>query len=237
MPIAVFDVDRTLILGTSAEELLIHALRKAGLLPIHKVLGSLWQVAIRLHRGWQAAVHYKSYYLKGLSPEQVESLIPQVMTESLLPRLSPRLMALWPYLREAGYHIYLVSGTLGPIVERLVTVLGADGGLGSTLETAEGRYTGRIIELHPYHHGKSEALERLVHGLNVDWSASLAFGDSWADVPLLSRFGHPVAVNPGFFMRFRLRRRRGWFMIRDRAGFQGPLEVDPLLGLLQAEPA
>ena len=228
VPIAVFDIDRTLILGTSAEELLARALRREGFLPARKVFSSLWQMSLRMHRGWHAAVHFKSYYLKGISLKTVEEILPRVLEEALFPRLSPRLMAFWPHLRQAGYRIYLVSGTLGPIVDRLVSELRADGGMGSTLETAaDGRFTGRIIDMHPYHHGKPHALDLLLKDVDVDWAASFAFGDSWADVPLLGRFGHPVAMNPGFFMRIRARR-RGWLTLRDKMGAPGPLQIDSL---------
>jgi len=230
--IAVFDVDRTLLVGTSAEELLARALRRDQMLPLCRVFAGLWQMLRHLHQGWEAAVYYKSYYIKGLNEAEVLSRIPAVIDNKVMPRLSPKLLAFIPYLKAAGYRILIVSGTLDPIVQGLVRRLGVDGGEGSVLESINGIYTGRIEDVHPYHHGKPLVLDRLLGEETVDWKRSFSFGDSWADVPLLSRFGHPVAVNPGVFMR-RQAKRRGWITLNDGLENPNPLDLGVLLERLK----
>lgn len=228
LKIAVFDVDRTLLVGTSAEELLARALRRDKMLSLCRVFSGLWQMIKHLHLGWEAAVYYKSYYIRGLKEQEVLARLPAVMDRAVMPRLSPMLLAFIPYLRKAGYQIYIVSGTLNAIVAELVQRLSADGGSGSVLESVKGIYTGMIADIHPYHYGKTAVLDRLLKGRTVDWSASFAFGDSWADVPLLSRFGHPVAVNPGVFMRRRAKR-RGWLTIHDGLDGRDAMDLSALL--------
>ena len=154
LKIAVFDVDRTLLVGTSAEELLARALRRDKMLSLCRVFSGLWQMIKHLHLGWEAAVYYKSYYIRGLKEQEVLARLPAVMDRAVMPRLSPMLLAFIPYLRKAGYQIYIVSGTLNAIVAELVQRLSADGGSGSVLESVKGIYTGMIADIHPYHYGK-----------------------------------------------------------------------------------
>ncbi|MCK5148842.1 HAD family phosphatase [bacterium] len=215
-PVAVFDIDRTLLTGISAEELLFKYFKKRGVLKYSQIISSLNMMIRHMHHGWEKSVYYKSYYLKGMSSDTLVSAMPDIMETVILPKLSVQLMSFLPYLREAGYKIYLVSGTLGPIVDALVKCLGADGGIGSKLEIDNDIYTGKILEPHPYHHGKVIALNQLLGESPIDWDASFAFGDSWADIPLLSCFGCPVAINPGFFMRIRAKK-RGWIILNDSA--------------------
>ena len=119
-------------------------------------------------------------------------------------------------LQEKGYEIILISGTLDFILQYLVEKLGANGGVGSKVEIDDGKFTGRIVWIHPYHHGKVLALQKYLAGRNIDYHKSYGFGDSWADVPLLSLFGHPIAVNPGRILR-RQALKRGWKVLLDEA--------------------
>jgi phosphoserine phosphatase len=106
------------------------------------------------------------------------------------------------------YEIILISGTVDFILNYLVQYLGADGGVGSKLEIQDGTFTGRIVDIHPYHQDKIEALQGYLGHHTVDYKKSFGFADSWADVPLLSLFGNPVVVNPGLFLRSMMRKRR-----------------------------
>jgi HAD superfamily hydrolase (TIGR01490 family) len=119
-------------------------------------------------------------------------------------------------LKQLGFRIVLISGTLEFIIQDLVERLGADVGLGCALEIHRGRYTGRVLGIHPYGTSKVKALETVLQNRAVDWTESYGFGDSRADTPLLSLFGHPKAVNPDRFLR-RTARKRGWEIIMDRS--------------------
>ena len=66
--------------------------------------------------------------------------------------------------------------------------------MGTRLDVVDGVLTGRIDGPFCYGTGKLEALERQVG--RIDLSSATAYADSGSDVPLLSRCGQPVAINP-----------------------------------------
>jgi len=212
--IAVFDVDRTLILNTSVEVQLIHFLRQRGMLPLSNFLGNLMGFIRQLPHGFEQVIRKKSVYLKGLNAHEVKALLPELYETYLHPRFSRKVHQYMEMLRDRGYEIILLSGTLDFILDFLVERLQADGGVGSPLEIKDGLFTGQISGIHPYYHGKVQALKKYLAGRFVDFNSSYGFGDSWADLPLLTLFGHPIAVNPGRILR-RQARERGWRVILD----------------------
>jgi HAD superfamily hydrolase (TIGR01490 family) len=97
-----------------------------------------------------------------------------------------------------GHRVLIVSGMFSPCLELIGKHFGVSDLIGTGLEIQDGRYTGRIIP--PVITGAFKAdrargffAER---GLDVDWPASYAYGDSYTDREMLELAGHPVAVHP-----------------------------------------
>jgi len=57
--------------------------------------------------------------------------------------------------------------------------------------------------------GKVRVAEAFARAHDVDLSASWFYTDSYSDLPMLERVGHPVAVNPDLRLRRRARARGG----------------------------
>ena len=95
------------------------------------------------------------------------------------------------------------------MAEPLAATLGLDAVLCSRLEVEAGRFTGRIVEPLCFGRGKVSWAERWAASLGVDLAASAFYTDSFNDLPMLERVGHPVAVNPDLRLA-RHARRRGW---------------------------
>ncbi len=212
--IAVFDVDRTLIVRTSAEVQLIRFLRQRNMLPLANLVSNFFSFLRQMPHGFEQVIIRKSAYLRGLNAGDVMSFLPEFFEARLRPRISEKVREYMQNLREKEYEIVLISGTLDFILQMLVERLNAHGGIGSYAEIQNGKFTGRIKGIHPYFHGKVSALEKYLDGRRVDFACSYGFGDSWADVPLLSMFGHPVAVNPGRLLK-RKARKYGWAVVSD----------------------
>ncbi len=100
--------------------------------------------------------------------------------------------------RSQGHYAVLVSGAPQDLLEMLAERMGASHVLATRWAKVDGRYTGKVIP--PVCMGEDKAVR--VRGLlagelsQVDVSASYAYGDTLADVPLLSLVGHPVATFP-----------------------------------------
>lgn len=74
---------------------------------------------------------------------------------------------------------------------------------------ADGRFTGGFIEPLCYGEGKIHHAERWIEGRGITLEDSTFYTDSYSDLPMLERVGHPRVVNPDPRLR-RLARRRGW---------------------------
>ena len=99
--------------------------------------------------------------------------------------------------QSAGHRVILVSGTLAPLLAEIGRQLGVEETVGTPLVLRSGRYTGGC-EL-PICQGTGKFLRLEAHLLGRDqfsWSQSYAYADSYTDIPLLERAGHPVAVYP-----------------------------------------
>jgi putative phosphoserine phosphatase/1-acylglycerol-3-phosphate O-acyltransferase len=76
-------------------------------------------------------------------------------------------------------------------------------------EVREGRFTGHALRPACYGEGKIHYAEGLAqqHGLDLD--GSYFYTDSFSDIPMLERVGHPQVVHPDLRLR-RVARERGW---------------------------
>lgn len=207
--LAVFDVDRTLLRKTSGEMQLIQFLIKHRMLPFTNVLRVFIHFFQNILKGIHEAALRNKLYMYGVDEKILQSLLPRLYKEHLESRISSYAYQRIQDLKNKGYTILLLSGTLDFIVQLLVQKLKLDAGIGSKMEIINYRYTGRIIGPHPFHRTKVQILKDWLNGREIDYSASWAFGDSWADVPLLESFGHPIALNPGHVLKWRAKI-RGW---------------------------
>lgn len=201
MKIAVFDVDRTLVMGTSVEIQLVRFLLKKRLLPSANLIRALFWIPRLLHRGFREAFLRNKFYLTGLHAEQIRSLLPEFFEFQLKPLLSRKMLARMKALQGEGFTIILISGTLDFVLDFLIKRFGASGGMGTRVEIENGTFTGRVNGVYPFFTEKVTALNMVLERREVQFGESYGFADSWADVPLLSMFGHPVAMNPDWGLR------------------------------------
>lgn len=96
--------------------------------------------------------------------------------------------------KEQGADLYIASSALEPAVEVLAERIGASA-IGSPIEIADGRLR-FVSELIKGRHKGEEVFKRL----QVD-RVGVAYGDTWADIPILERADHPVAVYPDAKLR------------------------------------
>ena len=100
LPIAVFDIDRTLIQNTSAEVQLIHFLWSRRLLPFSNFIRLIFNMLRKLPLGFNQFIYGKSTYLHGLKVDTIRNLLPQFFEERIRPRLSTRLLDIMAKLQK-----------------------------------------------------------------------------------------------------------------------------------------
>jgi HAD superfamily hydrolase (TIGR01490 family) len=218
---AFFDLDRTLIAGSSAFQF-GRAAYKAGLVTRRQLAADAWEnVRFRLRgstdAGTDALRDRIGEMLRGVRVRDLQRLAPDVLA-GVLPRVYPQMLQLAYEHQDEGRPIFICTAASQEMAELVAIVLTFDGAVGSVSEVVDGHYTGRAGGPFTYREGKAEAIRELAAREGIDLGASWAYTDSESDLPMLRLVGHPVAVNPDAELG-RIARAEGWEVLRfERLG-------------------
>ena len=212
--LAIFDLDRTLLPGSSLM-LLGRALHRAGAIRSGKLLSYMAREALFGRRGQSepSAQRLLAALLAEVAGREAQPLLDVV--EGLDSEISAaaRPGASWLLDRHgaAGDFCVIVSSSPQALVQVAARALGAHLGVGTRLEVADGRFTGRLDGA--FCHGRGK-LARLWSDLGTaDLRHAAAYSDSVSDLPLLAAAGRPAAVNPDRRLR-RAAMEAGWPVLR-----------------------
>jgi HAD superfamily hydrolase (TIGR01490 family) len=221
-PAAFFDLDRTLMEGSSAFQF-GRAAYKAGLLSRRQLVADGWaNLMFRLRGASDESSHELrlriSTSLEGTRVRDVERLGVDVLA-GVLPRIYPQVLELAYRHQDEGRRVYIVTAASQELASMLAGVLTFDGAIGSQFsEVIDGVYTGRPAEPFVYGADKALAIKRIAERDGLDLERSYAYSDSASDLPMLRLVGHPVAVNPDSALASAAREER-WDVLRfDRLG-------------------
>jgi HAD superfamily hydrolase (TIGR01490 family) len=209
---AFFDLDRTLIAGSSAFTLAL-AGRSAGLIPTRELLRDTIGAVLFKLRGASDGTTEEARdrvlgFVRGKRQEELVALNERVLP-ALLGKIRPEARRLLDLHRHAGRATYIVSAAPQEIVDPLAQSLGMTGGIGTRGEVVDGIYTGVLEGPFCYGQGKVDAIKELARWEGLDLAQCYAYSDSSSDLPMLQAVGHPVAVNPDGRLE-RHARRHGW---------------------------
>jgi HAD superfamily hydrolase (TIGR01490 family) len=218
---AFFDLDRTLMAGSSAFQF-GRAAYQAGLVSRRQLARDAWEnLLFRLRgstdAGTDAVRDRIGRSLTGVRVRDLQRLAPDVLA-GVLPRLYPRMLRIAYEHQDAGRPIFICTAASQEMAELMALVLTFDGAVGSVAEVVDGHYTGRPGGPFTYREGKAQAIRELAGREAIDLAASWAYSDSESDLPMLRAVGHPVAVNPDATLA-RVAREQGWEVLRfERLG-------------------
>jgi HAD superfamily hydrolase (TIGR01490 family) len=213
---AFFDLDRTLMAGSSAFQF-GRAAYRAGLVSRRALLRDAWEnVLFRLRgstdAGTDALRSRIAELLRGVRVRDLQRLAPDVLA-GVLPRLYPRMLELAYEHQDAGRPIIICTAASQEMADLIAVVLTFDGAVGSVSEVVDGKYTGRAGGPFTYREGKAEAIRALAEREGIDLAASWGYSDSESDLPMLRAVGHPVAVNPDSPLA-KVAKEEGWEILR-----------------------
>jgi HAD superfamily hydrolase (TIGR01490 family) len=213
---AFFDLDRTLMAGSSAFEF-ARAAYKSGLMPRRALVGdALANVAFRLKGSTDAstdAVRERvGRALEGVRQRDLLRLGPSMLA-GILPRVYDQMLQIAYEHQDAGRPVYICTAASAELAEVLAGVLRFDGAVGTRPEVVDGSYTGLIDGPFVYREGKAQAVRELAEREGIDLAESYAYSDSESDLPFLRLVGHPVAVNPDAALA-RVAHEEGWEVVR-----------------------
>lgn len=153
--------------------------------------------------------------LDGLTAAELEGVAAQVVEEELWPKRRVAVIEALEAAAADGARVVIASGTYEPILAAFVARLaGGPSGpvlaLGTPLEMADGRTTGRLAGRVGTGSLKADRVSALAAGAPL----RAAYGDSLADVPLLALAAEAVAVAPDRDLR-PVARARHWRILDD----------------------
>lgn len=135
------------------------------------------------------------FAFKGSTKKEIEEFFADVAS-SMSGELRTPLLERIKQLKEENYYIMLISGAFIPLLEALFKGVGFDYIVGSKVH-----YNGEVLDYKTrfervFAERKIEIITEHFKNKEVDWTNSLAYSDSIADIKMLELVGKPVAVSP-----------------------------------------
>jgi HAD superfamily hydrolase (TIGR01490 family) len=210
--VAVFDMDGTLLTSNVVEAYLALRLRELSPAAKAKELADVakalprWLATERRDRSAFLRMVYRRY--EGASLAELERIVDEHLTASMLSKLAPEAVRAIREHRMAGHHLVLVTGAITPLTRPIAALF--DEIVTAELQVdAHGRCTGLLLR--PPLVGESRASWLRHRAAEAGWNlaASYAYADSASDLPLLRAVGHPVAIDPDVILS-RVARKERW---------------------------
>jgi HAD superfamily hydrolase (TIGR01490 family) len=218
---AVFDLDGTLYTGHVARGIARHhrthrvkRLQLTLYMAAHFAMWPLWRLGIiseaTVRELWTRDM---GWTVRGWTPEEAAEAFAWIAREYVQPLIRSDVLARLRQHQAMGHRVILVSGTPAPLLAEIGRQLGIEETIGTPLVLRDGRYTGTSERPVCQGQGKVSRLETHVGSPSpVLWSQSYAYADSYTDLPLLERVGHPVAIYPDEDLAAHARE-QGWEII------------------------
>lgn len=216
-PIAVFDLDGTLIDGQSGSLISLYLLSRG----VVKLPGAArlawWGARYKLHLP-QRQDEPREVILAALNqraPEDIRQTMRDFHDEVMVERYRPEGIEEIARRKEEGCATLLASATFLDVAERAAEYLGMDGFVATEMERDDsGAYTGRVSGEVTEGRAKLDAVVRWANErYGTDgWYIKYAYGDHSSDAMLLTISRQPFAVRPSYLMKL-IARRRKWTIL------------------------
>jgi phosphoserine phosphatase len=164
-------------------------------------------------RRWAAGL---GWYFRGDTLDQMRALAEWVAHEFVAPNARADTLARLRDHLGQGDVVVLVSAAPQPLVEAVARMWAVPHAIGSAFAQRAGRYTGGLADVPCVDEQKARYTQAYFQRLNheIDWAASYAYADSYADLGLFEMVGHPVVVYPERKLAA-LAQQRGWAMLGE----------------------
>lgn len=217
MPLAIFDLDHTLINGDSDYSW--------GQFLVERELVDRAEYEVKNEQFYQDYVNstldpmaYLEFAVGPLAQYSLDELAGfhrDFMEAVIAPMWQPKAEALLEKHRSAGDTLLVITSTNRFIVEPICHKLGITEIIAARPEIIDGSYTGKITGGHTFQHGKVEQLNRWLKKKDESLEGAWFYSDSINDLPLMEVVDNPVAVDPDDKLRAEAEQ-RGWKIISLR---------------------
>jgi len=213
MRLAIFDVDGTLVRGSS-ERLFWLYLAARGRQGPRQIAAFLLFLLRYLPTGGIHTIKKNKAYLCGLASADVAELADEFVATRLMRRVNDSVVQRLRQHVLRGDPVVLLTGTIDPIAQSLARRLGVRHVCATLCSERNGRYLAQPPETHPFGAAKLALSRQLAAQIGLDLKTAAAYGDSRHDRYLLEAVSEPVAVSPDNDL-LRTALARDWEIIAD----------------------
>jgi HAD superfamily hydrolase (TIGR01490 family) len=210
--VAVFDMDGTLLSSNVVESYLWLRLPELAIADKAREVGEVaralprWLLTQKKDRSAFLRMVYKRY--EGASVADLERIVDEDITATMLSRLSSQAVRAIREHRSAGHRLVLVTGAVQPLTRPIASLF--DEVVAAELAVdSRGRATGYLQKPPLVGESRASWLRHRAQEAGWDLGASYAYADSASDLPLLRAVGHPVVIDPDVILS-RVARKERW---------------------------
>ena len=220
MPLALFDIDDTLI-DADAATLWNRWMVSQGMVAQPDFLQREAQMMEQYAAGELDMADYMAFTLKpleGKTAAELDALTPDFIASHLKQRIYPQGQALIHELQQSGYRVVLISASAEFLVQAIARDIGVNDSLGIQLEYNDsGRHTGNTSGTLTFREGKVARLREWLEQESETLLDARFYSDSMNDLPLLEFVENPVATNPDPRLKS-IAQSRGWPVLNWKTG-------------------
>ena len=217
MPLAIFDLDNTLLDGDS-DYLWGRYLSETGV-----VDGEAYEREndrfFEQYKAGDLDIHeFLRFSLRPLKEHPMEELLAwrdQFMRRKIDPIILSRAVELVEKHRQSGHTLLIITATNTFVTEPIARRFGIENLIATEPEMLQGRYTGEVAGIPSFQGGKVERLRQWLEDKDDDLAGSAFYSDSHNDIALMEEVDQPVAVDPDEQLA-KISTARGWPIISLR---------------------
>lgn len=218
MPLALFDLDNTLLTGDS-DYLWGCFLAQKGLVDKH-----IYEEAnLRFYEDYKQGtldIHeFLSFALTPLAENNADDLRAmhnEFMEQHIKPIMNQAGKNKIEEHRSNGDHLVIITATNSFVTGPIARAFGIDDLIATEPEMLNGQYTGKIAGIPCFQEGKITKLNDWLKISGMDLDNSYFYSDSHNDLPLLEQVSHPVAIDPDDKLR-KIATEREWPILSFRS--------------------
>jgi len=210
---AFFDVDHTLLKGSTGKQLARLSMRR-------RILPLWWFLRLpffyfQYRAGFLSPSMFKPLMkrVKGLPAAKIGEMAEEIFRNRIRPKIYHEALHLIELEREKGRTVVLATSAPESVVRPLAEYLGITEIVASRFEVRDGLLSGTFKGEPAFGPGKERMARKYVEERAAELSLCSFYTDSHYDVPLLESVKEPVAVNPDHRL-LKLARQRGWEVLR-----------------------
>jgi len=214
MPLAIFDLDNTLLAGDS-DYLWGQFLGELGAVDRATYERENERFYQEYREGRLDIMAFLAFSLKPLSEhprEQLEAWHARFMREKIEPLITPAAETLVARHRTAGDTLMIITATNAFVTAPIAARLGIPHLIATEPERQGERFTGRVAGTPSFREGKVTRLRAWLAEHQQTLDGAWFYSDSHNDLPLLELVSHPVAVSPDEVLHAHARA-HGWPII------------------------